>query len=145
MEPKAKEIEKTLEMHNDVRHYEFYWMRNHPEDPDVLGHLKVENEHVDGLLDQKLLAGLMGLFDSEVDKMLPVARYWTTSRIQYLHHRHPENITSLYIEAYTSRSYPRCLWQYLAPSGKSLKQDHHRTVVMFCIPIQPCQLYIAFL
>ncbi|MEE2743508.1 MAG: S9 family peptidase [Bdellovibrionota bacterium] len=54
MEPKAKEIEKTLEMHNDVRHDEFYWMRNHPEDPDVLSHLKVENEHVDGLLDKKL-------------------------------------------------------------------------------------------
>ena len=46
MEPKAKEIEKTLEMHNDVRHDEFYWMRNHPEDPDVLSHLKVENEHI---------------------------------------------------------------------------------------------------
>ena len=52
--PKAKEIEEKLEIHGDKRTDEFFWMKNHPEDKDVMEHLKKENDFVSAALDSKV-------------------------------------------------------------------------------------------
>ena len=52
--PKAKEVEEKLEIHGDKRIDEFFWMKNHPEDKDVMEHLKKENDFVSKALDSKV-------------------------------------------------------------------------------------------
>jgi oligopeptidase B len=44
--PKAKKIEKKLEIHNDIRIDNYYWL-NEREDPEVISYLNAENEYYD--------------------------------------------------------------------------------------------------
>ncbi|MDX1409210.1 MAG: oligopeptidase B, partial [Saprospiraceae bacterium] len=43
-EPVAKQVEKRLEIHGDVRIDKYYWM-NQREDPEVIAHLEAENAY----------------------------------------------------------------------------------------------------
>lgn len=44
--PRAKKIEKKLEIHNDVRVDNYFWLNN-KEDPDVIDYLNKENEYLE--------------------------------------------------------------------------------------------------
>ncbi|MDT0677214.1 S9 family peptidase [Autumnicola musiva] len=86
--PKARKIEKKLEIHGDVRIDNYYWMNNR-ENPEVIDYLDKENEYFEKMtahtkeLQQKLFEEMKGRI-KEDDESVPykLNGYWYLTRFE---------------------------------------------------------------
>ena len=86
--PVAKKQPKTLEKHGDVRVDQYYWM-NQREDPDVLAHLRAENDYFASVTEHtlsfrtKLFEEMKGRI-KEDDSSVPYKNngYWYITRFE---------------------------------------------------------------
>ncbi|MEX0274238.1 MAG: S9 family peptidase [Flavobacteriaceae bacterium] len=86
--PIAKKVEKKLEMHNDVRIDDYYWM-NQRENPEVIAHLEAENAYYNEMTEhtkdfQEALFSEMKSRIKEDDSSVPYKKngYWYVYRYE---------------------------------------------------------------
>ena len=103
--PKAKKIDKKLEIHGDVRTDEYYWL-NQRENPEVIDYLNAENAYTDAMLkdtekfQKDLFEEIKGRI-KEDDSSVPYKYngYWYVTRFEKggeypIHTRKKESLTA---------------------------------------------------